>query len=56
MDPDETLTQIRVILGRIDLELPDYEQLAELVAGLDAWLAAGGFMPARWSLSLKRTR
>lgn len=45
------LEEIRAILGRGDLELPDYEALATLVAELDGCLSAGGSLPAAWERS-----
>jgi len=48
MDPNATLSEIRSILGSSDLELPDYERLADLTAALDEWISRGGFLPAAW--------
>ena len=48
MDPNAALTEIRSILARNDLELPDYERLAELTEALDKWLSNGGFLPDAW--------
>ena len=41
MDPNATLAEIRAILASDDLELPDYERLADLTAALDEWISRG---------------
>ena len=51
MDPNAALAEIRSILASSDLELPDYERLADLTAGLDEWITAGGFLPAAWEMA-----
>ena len=54
MDPNEALKEIRSILEsdrRIqpsDLTVEQVARLHELVAGLDGWLSAGGFLPNDW--------
>lgn len=53
MDPNATLRSIRLLAAAIlaDDELdqdPDAVDLAELVTGLDEWVATGGFLPDAW--------
>jgi len=54
MDPNEALETIRNIVtqhyGGI-ARISDYEEMADLIAGLDNWLSTGGFMPAPWQES-----
>ena len=48
MDPNAALAEIRAILSRDDLDLMDYERLADLIAALDEWITRGGYLPAAW--------
>lgn len=46
MNPNESLDSIRAILDTI--VDPDYNELMDLVEGLDNWLSAGGSLPKEW--------
>lgn len=49
MDPDKALEEIRELVewhGKLGAF--QVERLVELVAGLDGWLATGGFKPKAW--------
>lgn len=52
MDPDANLAELLELAQRIDEDLMptsrEANQLARMVLELDTWLAAGGFLPARW--------
>lgn len=50
MDPNAALDEL-IDLATSDLrEFGDeVHRLAELVLGLDDWLARGGFLPSRWN-------
>ena len=55
MDPNATLKRIREIVladmeGVADSE--EYEELADLVGDLDAWMTKGGYPPAAWDPAL----
>lgn len=54
MDPNAALEAIRNIItqhyGGI-ARTSDYEELADLIAGLDNWMSVGGFMPSPWQES-----
>lgn len=46
MDPNETLSRIRMLMGSTDTS--DLLWLAELVYDLDEWLNNGGSLPKDW--------
>jgi hypothetical protein len=53
MDPDEALNRVRAMLRRYSetgdtADIPDVATLADALEALDAWLSAGGFLPAAW--------
>lgn len=51
MDPDATLAELRELLVQPDPGADADDRLAamaELVQAMDAWLSAGGFLPAAW--------
>lgn len=62
MDPNETLKQIREVLGLIDTENDPvrigyaYDALVELVRALDEWLTSGGFPPRDWVIDAKKLK
>ncbi len=52
MDPNACLEEIRTLAGRLADgrgDEHDAMRLAELVDGLDGWLARGGFLPTAWA-------
>lgn len=56
MDPDLTLEQMMLCIETIQSDKPVSRQafaqasyeLAELVQGLDEWIAKGGYLPRLW--------
>lgn len=56
MDPNETLTKLRDLIGEIfetneaDDDCTDMAvEMAELFDALDGWIIKGGFLPDAWS-------
>lgn len=54
MDPNETLKQLRELLGRdntprsVTAKLCTLADAEELFQALDEWLSKGGFLPEEW--------
>lgn len=52
MDPNAALAEIRDLTDALQHDPPtdasDAARLAELIAGLDAWLSRGGSLPDAW--------
>jgi hypothetical protein len=58
MDPEAALDELLALIDRIQplsgmhltsrVLSQDIGRLVELMDGLDGWLTAGGFLPARW--------
>jgi hypothetical protein len=66
MDPDAALDEVLAAVDRITQlveeerlsDQPGAEQIlriAELVAALDGWLTAGGYLPQRWRPAGRRS-
>jgi hypothetical protein len=55
MDPDDTLTELRALIGLYHANLPEIdplttlEQVADYFTALDEWLSSGGFLPSEWN-------
>lgn len=55
MDPDETLSQLRVAIRAVQSAESSVsaaaaaDSLAEYASALDQWLSKGGFLPKAWS-------
>lgn len=49
MDPDATLNEIReLVKQQVESDNDNAARLAELIDGLDGWLARGGHPPQAW--------
>jgi hypothetical protein len=54
MDPDMALRHLREAVALVDTpggvtsDRSHLETIATMVANLDAWLSAGGFLPTSW--------
>lgn len=50
MDIEATLTEMRNISAREDLDDYDARRLAELFNAMDEWIRKGGKLPAAWQM------
>lgn len=59
MDPNACLLHLRAmarsILVQLDndeeVDASDVDEIATMVESLDSWIAAGGFLPERWTVA-----